>query len=86
LVIVMWTRDFWRDVVERALRTGAQVLATMLIAAGTGLFNTNWFTSLSAAGMATLLSVLTSIGGEVRKPTGNASVLVPATPPVNAGR
>jgi Putative lactococcus lactis phage r1t holin len=71
----MWTGMFWRDAIERAIRTAAQVLATMLIAAGTQLLDTNWVGSLSAAGMAAVLSVLTSIASEVKTPNGTASLL-----------
>lgn len=48
----------------RAIKTFAQTLAAMLTAAGTGLLDTDWLTSLSVAGMAALLSILTTIGGD----------------------
>lgn len=46
---------------ERAIKTAAQSLAALLIADGTGVLDTAWGTDLSVAGMAALLSVLTSI-------------------------
>ena len=58
----MWTADFWRAVAERALKTFAQAAAAMLIAAGTGLLEADWVTVASVAGMAAVVSVLTSIG------------------------
>jgi Putative lactococcus lactis phage r1t holin len=71
----MWTVEFWKDAAERAVRTAAQVMATMMIAAGTGLLDTDWIGSLSAAGMATVLSVLTSIAGDARTKDGTAALM-----------
>jgi hypothetical protein len=58
----MFTKAFWAASGERAAKTFAQTLASLLLAAGTGLLDTAWTTSLSVAGMATLLSLLTSVG------------------------
>lgn len=58
----MWTRAFWRAAAERAVKTTAQSGAALLVAAGTGLLDTDWTTTASVAGMAGLLSLLTSIG------------------------
>jgi hypothetical protein len=71
----MWTRVFWKDTVERAIKTAAQVFATVLIAAGTGLLDTDWKAALSAAGMAAVLSLLTSVASEVVTPNGTASLV-----------
>lgn len=71
----MWGAVFWKDTAERALKTAAQVFATVLIAAGTGLLDTDWKAALSAAGMAAVLSVLTSLGSGVVNPDGTASVV-----------
>jgi hypothetical protein len=71
----MWTRVFWKDAVERALKTAAQVFVTVLIAAGTDLLTTDWKAGLAAAGMAAVLSLLTSVGSEVVKPNGTASLV-----------
>jgi len=54
-------------IVERAVKTFAQTLAALLTAAGTGLLDSAWTTDLSVAGMASLLSVLTTIGGDYAK-------------------
>lgn len=58
----MWTKEFWRAVAERAIKTFAQTIATVLTAAGVGLLAADWVGVFSAAGMALLLSVLTSVG------------------------
>lgn len=52
-------------ILGRAVKTFAQTLGAMLTAAGTGLLDTNWTTSLSVSGMAALLSALTTIGQNV---------------------
>jgi hypothetical protein len=76
----MWTATFWKDAAERAVKTAAQVFVTMLIAAGTDLFTTDWKAALAAAGMAALLSLVTSVGSGFVNPTGTASlVTLPST-------
>lgn len=79
-------RRFVLDVAERAAKTFAQTLATLLTAAGVGLIDAPWWASLSAAGMAGVLSVLTSVAsaGVTNQPTGSA-VSVAVTPPTNEG-
>ncbi|MGO1048813.1 holin [Crossiella sp. CA198] len=57
----MWTSVFWRSAAERALKTLAQTLVAVLGADGIGLLNAPWTAALSAAGMAALLSLLTSV-------------------------
>ena len=60
----LWTRTFWRAAGERSAKTFAQTLAALLIADGTGLLDSVWLPRLSAAGMAALVSLLTSIGSD----------------------
>ena len=57
----MWTMDFWMAVLERAVKTFAQCMAALLTANATGLLDANWGQDASVAGMATVLSILTSI-------------------------
>ena len=57
----MWTKAFWQSVAERAIKTFAQSAASILISAGVGLLAADWVGCVSAAGMAMLISVLTSI-------------------------
>jgi r1t holin len=57
----MFTVAFLKAVLERAVRTFAQALVAVMTADGFGLLDADWVARLSAAGMATLLSVLTSI-------------------------
>ncbi|MDR0285559.1 MAG: holin [Propionibacteriaceae bacterium] len=69
----MWTLAFWKNTAERAIKTLAQTMAVMLGADGFGLLDADWATLGSVAGMAALLSVLTSIGSGL-KTGGNPSL------------
>ncbi|HEY7596570.1 MAG TPA: holin [Actinophytocola sp.] len=78
----MWKAAFWKDAFERAIRTVAQVFGALVVAAGTGLLDTDWAAAFSASGMAGVLSVLTSLASEVKSPNGTASMIpAPAQPP-----
>lgn len=57
----MFTSNFLRQTAERAVKVFAESLAALLLASKAGLLDAPWVASLSAAGMATLLSVLASI-------------------------
>lgn len=61
-VIIIFTQEFWKDMVERVIATFAQALGAILIGAGTGLLDTDWVGAASVAGMAALLAVLKSLG------------------------
>lgn len=56
----MWTALFWRGLAERAVKTFAQALVATLSVAGLTLGTVQWGTALGTAGLAALLSVLTS--------------------------
>lgn len=60
----MFTSLFWRLTIERAVKTFAQTLVALFSINGIGLLNAPWSTALSAAGMAAMLSVLTSMASE----------------------
>lgn len=57
----MWTRTFWKQALERCIKTAAQAAAALLTANGTGLTDVNWGTVASVAGLAALASLLTSL-------------------------
>ena len=61
----MWTVAFWKASAERAIKTFAQASAAFLVANATGILDIDWVNAASVAGLATLLSVLTSIGSDV---------------------
>jgi hypothetical protein len=54
--------SYLKALAERATKTFAQTLVAALTAGATDLLSVGWVQALSVAGMATLLSVLTSIG------------------------
>lgn len=58
----MFTKTFWKDTAERAVKTFAQSLAAVLAAGATGVLDVDWMNALSVSLLATLVSVLTSIG------------------------
>lgn len=63
---MIWTKAFWKGLGERAAKTFAQsAVATAVVGVTgnlTGITNINWLQVVSVAGLATVLSALTSIG------------------------
>lgn len=74
----MWTRLFWKDTAERAIKTFAQALVALLTAAGlTTVLAVNWPLFLGTAALSALISVLTSIGSAVS--TSDTATISPAS-------
>lgn len=73
----MWTARFWLSLAERALKTFAQVMVAQLLVGDRvlGLLDVNWPTSLSVAGLATVVSALTSIASAGIGPDGSPSLV-----------
>jgi hypothetical protein len=57
----MWTATFWAQTGERAIKTFAQAAAALLLGDGLGLLDVNWLRVGTVAGLAAVVSVLTSI-------------------------
>ena len=57
----MLTKTFWLAAIERAIKTFAQTAAALLTGSATGLLEVDWLQLASVAGMASLVSLLTSI-------------------------
>ncbi|MEY8458579.1 holin [Lactococcus ileimucosae] len=55
-------KTFWKDTLERAVKTFAQSLVAVMTAGATGLLDVDWINALSVAGLAFVVSVFTSIG------------------------
>lgn len=70
----MFTWFFWRDALERAIRTFAQTAAA-LITVGVGFGAINWAAVASVAGVAAIYSLLTSVTATGRGSEVTASLL-----------
>ena len=57
----MWEKKFWLAVFERAVKTFCQAAVALLIGDGIGITDVNWASVASIAGLATVVSILTSI-------------------------
>ena len=58
----MLTKAFWKGAGERAVKTFAQALVAVIGVGAVGLLDVDWRGALSAATLATVISLLTSIG------------------------
>ncbi|MFI6979302.1 holin [Embleya sp. NPDC050154] len=66
----MMTKAFWRAATERSGRTFAQALIAVFSIGTTGLMDADWAGGASVAGMAAVLSLLTSIATSGVGPEG----------------
>jgi hypothetical protein len=84
----MFTQYFWKATFERAVKSFAQSLLALLSAQQIGLLDVRWATTLSTAGMVTLLSVLTSLAssqvGNAQDPSALSSGPPSRPDPVHA--
>jgi hypothetical protein len=62
---MIWTKNFWKQTAERAIKSFCQGLLVSLTANVISLFNIDWKAALGAAGLYTLYSILTSIGSSI---------------------
>ncbi|MEQ7060865.1 holin [Lactococcus petauri] len=58
----MFTKTFLKDTAERVVKTFAQSMVAVMTAGATGVLDVDWVNALSVSLLATLVSVLTSIG------------------------
>ena len=58
----MFTLAFWKATAERGVKTVAQSAAALLVGDGLGILTVDWVSVGSVAGLAGVVSVLTSVG------------------------
>ncbi len=71
----MLTSTFWRDALERCLRTAAQALLGVLTVAGVTVLDVDWQQAGAVAVTAALVSLLMSVVASGVGTPGTASVL-----------
>lgn len=57
----MFTKAFWLDTAERAVKTFVQAILSVLVVSGTTVLNADWTAGLATAATAALISVFTSL-------------------------
>lgn len=73
----LYEGKFWAETGERAAKTFCQAAVALMIGDGTGLLDVNWGNVFSVAGLAAVISVLTSVGSSPFATSGTPS-LIPA--------
>jgi len=76
------TRAFWTAAFERAIKTLAQTAVALVSVAGLGFLDIDWAQVASVAGLAAVVSILTSIASDRIGPVGPSlanEVAVPYT-------
>ena len=69
------TKVFWQDAAERAFKTFAQALLSVLTVSGITVLNLNWTDALAISATATLASFLTSVVSAKVSSTETASLV-----------
>ena len=58
---MLFTKDFWVDTLERAIRTACQAALSAGVVGGVGLFEVDWLNVCGIALVAAIASVLTCV-------------------------
>jgi hypothetical protein len=70
----MFTKNFWQDTVERAIRTAAQALLALWATEVSGVLEVDWIQAFSVSAFAVIMSVLMSIAATNRGNVDTASL------------
>lgn len=76
----MWTKVFWKDLTERAVKTAAQFGIVALGADFANILALDWELFAGALGAGALVSTLTSLGSGLVGPKDSASLVVETKP------
>lgn len=78
----MWTKTFWQDAAERAVKTAIQTLLAVVSSAATAatMSGGDWGLALKTAGFAALFSIATSIASARVGDRATAAALPVAAP------
>ena len=71
----MWTIGFWKESVERAIKTAAQTAVAFFVVGETGVADVDWATVAGIAAVAALVSVLTSLASAPFGPADSPSLV-----------
>lgn len=72
----MFTKQFWKDAFERAIKTAAQTVAAVWVASGvTDAFTVDWQQAAGIGLFAAVASVVTSIGSGPFRSPGSPSLV-----------
>lgn len=71
----MWSKQFWKETVERAIKTAAQTAVALIGTELVGIMELDWVQITSVSAVAALLSVLTSVGSDPVGKTGTPSLV-----------
>lgn len=72
------TASFWSQTAERGVKTFAQAAVALLTGNSLGLLTVNWANIASVAGLATVVSVLTSIASGQFSQNGSPNLIPPS--------
>jgi len=59
----VWSKEFWKQTGERAIKTAAQVALSFWVVGQTGILDVDWQQFWSIVGLSAIASVLTSLVG-----------------------
>jgi hypothetical protein len=75
----MWTKTFWKDAIERATKTFAQVILAIVsvgvLTTPLDLLSVNWIPVLLAGGIGFLYSIVMSLGSSLKGNPESASLV-----------